>query len=166
MFDGAPDRAPHLPCPAGRRTASPEPALDGQWRRRYIPGMTWRSALLKVLAAVVLITAAGMPLRAPSSAAPGGDVWLVELCTLTGKVTIAVGPDGQPLDPPKHEDHAALPCLLCAALPGAELPPAPALPSLDWLVVPRDLTRGDASPRAPPLLAAEDHPPTAPPATV
>ncbi len=121
--------------------------------------------MLRLLAAVVLITAAGLPLRAPSHAAPRGEPWLVELCTLAGKVTIAVGPDGQPLEPAEQQDQAASPCLLCAALPGAELPPAPAVPSLDRLVVRRDLTRGDASPRPPPLLAAEDHPPTAPPAT-
>lgn len=130
-----------------------------------MPAMAWRSGLLRLLAAVVFLTAAGVPLRAPSSAAAGGEAWLVELCTLEGKVTIAVGPDGQPVEPAEHRDHASAPCLLCAALPGAELPPAPAVPSLDRLVVRRDLTRADSSPRAPPLLAAQDHPPTAPPET-
>lgn len=127
--------------------------------------MEWRRPLLRILAAVVFFTAAGLPLRAPSWANPRGDVWLVELCTLAGKVTVAVGPDGQPLEPTEHKDHAAAPCLLCAALPGADLPPAPALLSLDQLVVRRDLTRADSSPRAPPLCTAQDHPPTAPPTT-
>lgn len=121
-----------------------------------------RRNVLRLLAAVVFVTAAAVAFRPQHNALGRGDVLMVSICTAAGDtLTLAIGPDGVPVAPPPSSVQP--PCLLCAGLPGAEVPPAPALPSLDRLIQHRDLTRADAAPRAPPLLGAPDHPPTAPP---
>lgn len=121
-----------------------------------------RRNVLRLLAAVVFVTAAGLAFRPLHNAMARGDVLVVSICSAAGDtLTLAIGPDGVPVAPPPGP--AQPPCLLCAGLPGAEVPPAPTEPSLDRLILRRDLTRADAAPRAPPLLGAPDHPPTAPP---
>ncbi|MDW8444342.1 MAG: hypothetical protein RML45_08585 [Acetobacteraceae bacterium] len=124
-----------------------------------------RRNLLRLLAAVVFITAVAVGFRPHGPALAGGDLLVVPVCTGSGEsVMVALGPDGSPVVP--EPAAAEPPCLLCAGLPGAEVPPAPIFPSLDRLIQRHDLTRADAAPRAPPLLLAPDHPPTAPPAMV
>lgn len=139
-------------------------ALDVPSARPYISMAMrcWRT-VLRCLAAVIFLTAAAMPVRHAPQAAPAGSIpWLVELCSADGIVRLVPAPDGPPGEP-AGLDHTAAPCLLCHALPAADVPPAPAVPSLDRLVVAADLTRSDAAPPAPPLGRACNHPPTAPP---
>ncbi len=123
----------------------------------------WRAAL-RCLAAVMFLTAAGMPVRhAPQAAAAGSGVFLVEVCSADGSSRWAAVED----DPAGHtgeHESAAAPCLLCHALPGVAVPCAPIAPSLDRLAVAPDLSREDCAPRAPPPGHARIHPPTAPPA--
>jgi hypothetical protein len=111
----------------------------------------------------MVLAAALAPLRhAPQAATAAGVVFLVELCAADGTSRLVPAPD----DPPGQSGDrgcAAAPCLLCHALPAVDVPPAPAVPSLDRLVVATDLTRGDCAPRAPPPGRARIHPPTAPP---
>lgn len=118
--------------------------------------MDLRRGLIRLLAAVTLVTAAIMPLRHAGHASP---YLTAEICTGEGIVLVQLDADGAPGAP----TTAAEPCLLCHALPGVAVPTAPTVPSLDRLVVVVDLSRGDAVPRAPPARAFPDHPPTAPP---
>lgn len=119
-----------------------------------------RRPLARLLATLMLAIAAAIPLRPASHATPAP--FAIELCTAEGIVRIALEPDEDTPAP----GAAAAPCLLCHGLPGVAVPAAPAAPSLDRLIVARDLTRADAAPRAPPLAAVPDHPPTAPPLAV
>lgn len=122
----------------------------------------WR-AVLRCLAAVMFLTAAGTPVRhAPQAAAAGSDAFLVELCSADGASRL-VGMSDDPAGQPREHEHASAPCLLCHALPAPAVPPAPVVPSLDRLAVAPDLTREDCAPRAPPPGRARIHPPTAPP---
>lgn len=118
--------------------------------------MDFRRGLIRLLAAVTLVTAAIMPLRHAGHAGP---VLTAEICTGDGIVLVQLDADGAPVAPVA----AVEPCLLCHALPAVAVPTAPTVPSLDRLVVAVDLSRGDAVPRAPPAQAFPDHPPTAPP---
>lgn len=122
----------------------------------------WRIAL-RCLAAVIFLTASMMPVRhAPRAAAVEADVFLVELCSADGTTRLVAIADDHP-GQTGGDGHPSAPCLLCHALPALEVPPAPAVPSLDRLVVATDLTRSDSAPRAPPPSRARIHPPTAPP---
>jgi hypothetical protein len=118
--------------------------------------MHLRRALTRLLAAVMLLTAAVAPLRHPSHAGP---LLTVEICSGDGIVLVQLDADGAPVAP----EPAAAPCQICHALPTVAVPPQPVVPSLDRLVVAHDLTRPDAAPRGPPPHILPNHPPTAPP---